>query len=322
LWAIQAETTNATSYVFGTMHVKDQRVFHFKDQVFEKIESCDAFATEINLEEANHNLSADALDLPPGQSLENLLTKKQYEKVKKCLHKMTGLDLDFFQQSLPILITNMLADRVLSKDMPDSLDQSLWNYAKSLGKITLGIETLEEQVVTMKKIPLDYQIRSLVHASKNPRLFRKQTLKMAQLYETADIQKIFRSAKKSSGEIRKIILYDRNQVIADRIALLAASFGWEKRGFADAEKQKNQGKAGKPKILDILKLAIRVTFGNFQTFYYWCIFGSIYYWRTLKVNESNKTLHFSSTVFLPGTTSASWTRDLYHQWLYQRCCNW
>ncbi|MEM9822144.1 MAG: TraB/GumN family protein, partial [Bacteroidota bacterium] len=192
------------------------------DRVFDKIERCEAFATELNLEEANASLDANALDLEEGLSLDQLLTKQQYRKVKKSLLKTTGLNLKLFHHNHPIVVANMMADVVLSKDMPFSLDQTLWNYAKSLGKIALGIETLEEQIQTMRQIPLDYQLKSLVGTAKNLNKLRKQTLKMAQLYETADIQRIFKSARKSMGGIRKIMLYDRNGIMADRIALLAS----------------------------------------------------------------------------------------------------
>jgi uncharacterized protein YbaP (TraB family) len=40
-------------------------------------------------------------------------------------------------------------------------------------------------------------------------------------YETSDIQKIFKSAKKSTKGLRKVLLYDRNKIMAQRIAVMA-----------------------------------------------------------------------------------------------------
>ena len=52
LWQIDKPGLPGTSYLFGTMHVRDLRAFDYKDLVCEKILCCDAFATEINLNQA------------------------------------------------------------------------------------------------------------------------------------------------------------------------------------------------------------------------------------------------------------------------------
>lgn len=221
LWKIDAPGHPDSSYVFGTMHVKDQRAFANQELVYRKIEACAAFATEFSLEQANQELGANAMDLPEGQTLDQLIPPKTYRKIQKQLLKNSGLDIKMFNTSKPLLISNLLAEYILRKDMPFSLDENLWRYAKSLEKITLGVETIEEQLAIMEKIPMEYQIKSLISIGKGYKNFRKSTLKMAKVYQTMDIQKIFKSAKKSSKGLRKVLLYDRNVVMAKRIKQMA-----------------------------------------------------------------------------------------------------
>ena len=221
LWRIEDDGQLAPSYVFGTMHIKDQRAFGFKDIVHEKINECVAFATEFNLEEAQLNFSATAMDLPAGTTLSDLIPPKIYQKINQIFVKTVGLDLDLFNNNQPILITNLITERILSSDMPLSLDESLWRYAKSQNKVTLGIETYEEQLEILGKIPLDYQVKSLIWIGKNFKRYRKQLQKMTDLYESADLQKLYKAAKKSVRGLRKILLYDRNVVMAERIAFMA-----------------------------------------------------------------------------------------------------
>ena len=47
LWKISGNGLKKPSYLFGTMHLKDKRVFDFSDSVLVKLDECPAFAMEI-----------------------------------------------------------------------------------------------------------------------------------------------------------------------------------------------------------------------------------------------------------------------------------
>ncbi len=222
LWKIEDPEFPGTSYVFGTMHVRDKKAFFYRDLVYEKIDACDAFATEFNLEEMDVNISSDALDLPDGKSLDTLLTEKQYRKVQKVLRKIAGMDMIHFNTSQPILIANLLAGRMLSEEMPLSLDETLWQYAREQNKITLGVETYAEQLRIMQHIPLDYQVKNLMGIVKDIKGFRKEIRKTTKQYHKADIQQLYKSVRKSVKGLRKLLLFNRNVIMADRIAEMAS----------------------------------------------------------------------------------------------------
>ncbi len=224
LWAIEpgAELLAAglvpeTSYLFGTMHVRDQRAFGYLEQVYGKIEQCNAFATEFNLEEISSGAGLGMMDLPEGQYLEDFFSPKKYEKLKRIFAKTTGIQLDFFRRSKPLLVTNLISEALLSKDMPHSLDESLWRYARDQDKVLLGLETYAEQLAILQKIPLEYQVKSLNDIGKNFKRFRRQLLGMTETYAEANLQKLYQQARKNAGGLRKILLYKRNRVMADRI---------------------------------------------------------------------------------------------------------
>ena len=218
LWQISGPKLPGPSFVFGTMHVRDKAAFRYKELVFEKISQCDAFATEFNLEEMSTNVSSDAMDLPEGETLDNILSEKQFKKTRKVLRKVAGIDLLHLNTSQPILIANLLAGRMLSEEMPLSLDETLWQFARDQGKTVLGVETYAEQLEIMKSIPLDYQIRNLMEIIKNTKAYRKEIKKVTKQYHNADIQKLYKSVKRSSKGLRKLLLYNRNIIMADRIA--------------------------------------------------------------------------------------------------------
>lgn len=219
LWEINGEDLS-TSYLFGTMHVRDQRAFRYEDLVKSKIKDCEVYAGEMNLDEINHVAMANSMDLDQDVYLHDLLKPKIYKRLSKLLKKQTGLSLIHFDNSQPILVTNLLTESLLSRDAKLSLDASLWEYAKSEEKITIGIESFEEQMHILSNLSLDYQIKGLSDLVRNFKKFSKQLQKLTALYEKADIHRLYKKSKSQAGKMRKLMIYDRNKIMADRIELL------------------------------------------------------------------------------------------------------
>jgi len=220
LWQIDKPGLPGTSYLFGTMHVRDLRAFDYKDLVCEKILYCDAFATEINLNQAEFLFGEQSMDLPEGQSLDSLFSPKKYAKIARFFHKTTGMPIQHFERAKPMMLTNFITSSFLNNDQPLSLDQFFWKFAEDENRILLGIETVEEQIDLMARIPIDYQAAALWSMVKNVSKFRKNLLKLSALYQEGNLAKILKSAKKSMGKLRKMMIYDRNEIMAHRIGLL------------------------------------------------------------------------------------------------------
>src|SRR4249919_2429992 len=51
LWKISGNDLQKPSYLYGTMHLTDERVFNIGDSVYKAIENSDGFAIEIDPEE-------------------------------------------------------------------------------------------------------------------------------------------------------------------------------------------------------------------------------------------------------------------------------
>lgn len=221
LWAfskkVPSSAASKTSYLFGTMHVRDQRAFGLLEEVYEKIDACDVFATEFNLEEMHQQATADTMNLPDDLTLSSLFSPKKYKKVAKVFEKATNLQLQFFENSRPFLITSLISEAILSKDMPFSLDESLWRYAKEQEKELSGLETYQQQIDIIKSIPLDQQVKALSDIGRNFKKFRKQLLKMTDAYAAGDIHRLYKDARKNAQGLRKILLYNRNQNMVNKI---------------------------------------------------------------------------------------------------------
>lgn len=221
LWRLSGNDLPGDSFVFGTMHVRDRRAFSMLESVYKAIVACDAFAAETDLEGLGMIGAVEAFQLPDGQALDILLPVKKYEKLRRILLKAMQVDIEPFKRFKPLVVANLLDERILVRDMPFALDQHLWQYAEEQGKRMLGIETVAEQMQTLMNIPLAYQLQALLAIGRYPAKHRQGLLKAARWYEEARIDQLYRATKSSLRGLRRQMLYDRNRRMAERIELMA-----------------------------------------------------------------------------------------------------
>lgn len=217
LWRLSSPDLQGDSYVFGTMHVQDARAFSQLDLVKSCILQCDSFAAEYHLEEQNQADSHQML-LPDGLRLKDLISTKKFEKLHRILLKSTGLNLLQFQHLSPFMLTGLIGAQLLGREMPVSLDAQLWAFAKAAGKQMEGVETFEEQLAVLGKISLKQQVEMLLALGKNIKRFRQHTLHSAELYQRGALGALSKSVVKKSGKLRKLMVYQRNEIMAERIA--------------------------------------------------------------------------------------------------------
>lgn len=222
LYQLTTEINDKKSYLFGTMHLQNEAAFTYKDIILEKINECDAFATEFKLDDADETKTTKYMNLPPGILLETLLSKKKFKQIDKFLQHNLRLPLMAFNQSKPLIITNLITTSIFQQDMELALDVYLYQYAKMQGKELLGIETFDEQLEILDKIPLEIQVNSLKDLIKNFDKHRQEMNDIANLYSKGDTKQLYKLAKKSAKGFRKVMLYNRNEIMSERITKLIA----------------------------------------------------------------------------------------------------
>ena len=217
LWRIHSGQNEFKGYLFGTMHVRDEAAFKHVVFLEKKILACNAFAAEFHLDEGAKQSNNNLAFLPNQTILSDYLPEKAFQKIKQSIQKSFTVDLQLFQRIQPLFITNILTEQVLSNDRPVPLDESLWQFAKAQQKELLGIETWEEQQKTLSQLDIPYQIKNLKAIARKPVRFKKGLHKSLDHYLKGNIKQLYRSAYKSAGEKRKVLLFNRNKVMTERI---------------------------------------------------------------------------------------------------------
>lgn len=217
LWKISGGNSKKTSYVFGTIHVRDSRAFFNNKTLLKKIAACDSYVGEFNLEDTDPMVLSKYMLLPNGKTISEQLSIKQAKALDKLLNKQIGIGLEQLNHHKPLLVINLLTESFFEADMPEPLDSHLFNYAKVLNKRMDGLETFEEQLNVLVELSLKSQFKSLISTVKKFKNFKQQLKKLTQYYMRQDIQKLYQTAKRNSKGMRKILIYKRNKIMANRI---------------------------------------------------------------------------------------------------------
>lgn len=180
----------------------------------------EVFAAEFKLNSFQENLDFNSFRLPAGHSLTDLIPHRKYERIRRILYRTSGIDLDYFQHTLPIVTSNFIAEGFIGKSDGPALDEYLWNLAEKSGKEMQGIETFSEQLETLRRIPVSVQLKILTESMRKVDKLRNSSNQLLHCYPNGDIQQLFRLVKKNARGLRKILLYKRNEIMAERIAQL------------------------------------------------------------------------------------------------------
>jgi uncharacterized protein len=190
LWQISGKNLKHTSYLYGTMHVQDESVFHMEDLVKKHIDICDAFAMEVLLDEVNPVVMQQHLVMK-NTSLKDLLTVEEYALIDTYMKEKLGQGLLMFNKMKPFFLAAQLMQLDMSKDRELHMDLDFLNYAKKQGKVVFGVEQFEDQIKAVDKISLRDQALMLVKMISDTTSGNSSMDKLKEAYINQDIELLY-----------------------------------------------------------------------------------------------------------------------------------
>jgi len=102
------------------------------------------------------------------------------------------------------------------------LDHDLWQFANENGKEMSGVESFDDQVNILSQIPIEHQVKSFKSTVKNVSAFKHKLKSLNLMYANDQADQLYKSSKKSMGKLRKLMIYDRNKHMVERILELSS----------------------------------------------------------------------------------------------------
>jgi len=159
LWEIEG---TRPSYLYGTIHLPDERVLALPPVVERALEAADAYYGELLLNRAAEDAVAARMDLPEGQTLHDVLPSDLYNRTDRYLQarglRLAPLD----RKQIWVIATSLVAiDYVWDLLLRKPLDLKLRDLAVWHGKALGGLETVDEQVTVFESLTPEEQVHVL-----------------------------------------------------------------------------------------------------------------------------------------------------------------
>ena len=177
LWRVSGRDIQSPSYLYGTIHIQDSRVFSFDSTVWRCFNSCEALAVEVLLDRVDYKAVREKMMMPQGQSLVKMLSKEDFAILDSLCKAKMGVGALFLSNMKPFFLSSALQQADLPKEEPLALDLFFLQQARNRGMYCYGLEEYMDHIKATDAISIDDQLKIL-----------RQTL-----HETADVAASFDS---------------------------------------------------------------------------------------------------------------------------------
>ncbi|MBP8823305.1 MAG: TraB/GumN family protein [Flavobacteriales bacterium] len=220
LWKVSGHGLERPSFVVGTVHSRDARAYGQVPQLLAIIQGQDAVAGELDLTAgpATSRVMAEAILMPPGTELADLLPSAKLKRVRKAMDAELGPMALLAGRMKPFFVAAFLGEKSMGADSALVLDHYLQVKAKELGKSVVGVETVEEQIAAVDRIPLQEQADMLYQLVRKD-VDGKDLDRLLQAYAAQDLGRLAELVAKGvpSGAMGRQLLLDRNGLMAARM---------------------------------------------------------------------------------------------------------
>lgn len=222
LWRISGNGLSKQSYLFGSMHLQDKRLFYFGDSLYHYLDQAEGYALEVNLQELMDSVIRKAID----EQTDELLDKKRMNNDKEKKKIVDSLVRNVMERNdkssraqLKKLREEKVRKAIKNKEMPTIVDAYLYGIARRKGKWLGGIEDVNDQLSLLNEWGDEITGDQLMA----PDAMLTSTLEeMIGMYLAADLEGIDRfSNSVYSDDMEDRLLRNRNGKMARRMDSLA-----------------------------------------------------------------------------------------------------
>ena len=149
LWEITGNGLEKPSYLFGTMHVQDERAHEFSDSVLVCLDATESFAMEVNID----SILTEFLELYISGDTTNVLKQKlspeAYDRLNKKIKEETGESIEEMENKDPMFLEGLITDwdePAYTVKKEQVVDMYLMKRAVEQGHANFGLEKLDDYI--------------------------------------------------------------------------------------------------------------------------------------------------------------------------------
>ncbi|MBF8149965.1 TraB/GumN family protein [Winogradskyella sp. F6397] len=217
LWKIEGNNLESPSYLFGTMHIDDARVFNFSDAVMPAIESSEFFALEVNADSLMTAIMRKEYDITANDFYKNLLQPNDYKRLLKRFEEVNEYSLVDSEIMSPDQIVSMLIPDIdKDDDKATFVDFYLLSQAQTMNKTIVGLEDIDDQINYFDNLSDDQKINKILsHLDVDVDSINRTKEIMTKIYATGNLDKIEEFI--NEHDVIDDVMISRNRVMKNSI---------------------------------------------------------------------------------------------------------
>ena len=219
-WKVTGNRLEKPSYLYGTVHLIPKSDFFFIDSLENKFKSCSEIILEVDMDDPGFLAKTQQLMfMPDNKTLKDLLDTTEYNQLSEFFKDSLNLQLEQFQRIKPFFLAQFIIPKMINKPLT-SYEMTFVQMAKKYNIDLTGLESVEEEMNSIDKIPYKKQAELILENINNFNENRQIYSKLIDAYKGADFENFYKLMLKSSTELKEfeqLLLIDRNERWIPRI---------------------------------------------------------------------------------------------------------
>jgi len=196
LWRVE-KIGVAPNYLFGTIHIDDQRVTTLPDPVRRSFDSAQTFTMEVSLDNTNLLALSSRMVYDDGRTLADATGPELYREIVPIMEQH-GVPESLLPAFQPWAVAMML--EMPPQNSMEVLDLKLYQMALEQHKPIYELESADEQIAVFTDISEADQIELLKDAVENYQDVPQQTEQLVQAYLARNLARMWQISQESTDD--------------------------------------------------------------------------------------------------------------------------
>jgi uncharacterized protein YbaP (TraB family) len=211
LWKISGNGLAKPSYLYGTIHIIGVEDYFLGKNVRKKLVGSEVLVMETDLNNINVAELTKLSVLDSGKTIKDYMNAGDYEVLRSFMEDSIGIKKFTFEMAYarlkPFYIEQLIFFRFMKEK--ESYEQNFKQLAEEKNIPIEGLETFEEQLRFLEDIPLESQLKSLVHTIKNYSREADQLTELITAYKKQDLAALTKAVEEDEDQLMKKKLVDK-----------------------------------------------------------------------------------------------------------------
>ena len=194
LWEVTGNGIAKPSYLFGTFHLIYKEDFEITSTLKQKFNTTEKLFEEMKMDDPSIQMKMMA-QMKSDKSLKELYDSNNYKMLADSFQKITGMPLGFFNNYKPFLATTMLTQKMLSCKEIIQPETEFIKLAKEKNIEIFGLETIEDEMKAIDKMPLDSQLHSIIKTVGNFDSVKQMMTSIVEVYKKRNPDELYKFMK-------------------------------------------------------------------------------------------------------------------------------